>query len=88
MASKKTPDNNTAKNNTIDFEQQLSQLEILVSEMEKGDMSLEDSLKAFEQGIKITRECQQALKAAEQKVAILTRNADGEFDEQAFEPEQ
>ncbi len=57
---------------SIDFEKKLNQLEVLVGEMEKGSLSLEDSLKAFEDGIKITRECQQALKDAEQKVEILT----------------
>ncbi|MEZ5530218.1 MAG: exodeoxyribonuclease VII small subunit [Porticoccaceae bacterium] len=58
---------------TVDFEQKLNQLEALVEEMEKGSLSLEDSLKAFEEGIKITRECQQALKEAELKVDMLTR---------------
>lgn len=56
---------------TIDFEKALDQLETLVEEMENGDLSLEDSLKAFEQGIKLTRECQTALAQAEQKVQML-----------------
>ena len=63
---------------SVDFEQRLSQLETLVNEMEQGNMSLEESLKAFEEGIKITRECQQALKEAEQKVEILTRSSASE----------
>ncbi|WP_461518783.1 exodeoxyribonuclease VII small subunit [Porticoccus sp.] len=66
-----------ARKKTVDFEQKLNQLETLVNEMEKGSLSLEESLKAFEEGIKITRECQQALKDAELKVDILTRGADG-----------
>lgn len=61
-----------ARKKSVDFEKKLNQLEVLVGEMEKGSMSLEDSLKAFEDGIKITRECQQALKDAEQKVEMLT----------------
>ena len=61
---------------TVDFEQKLNQLETLVNEMEKGTLTLEESLKAFEEGIKITRECQQALKDAELKVDMLTRGAD------------
>ncbi|WP_461482519.1 exodeoxyribonuclease VII small subunit [Porticoccus sp.] len=67
---------------TVDFEQKLNQLELLVNEMEKGALTLEESLKAFEEGIKITRECQQALKDAELKVDLLTRDAAGpsEFD--------
>ena len=56
---------------SIDFEKALDQLETLVEDMENGDLSLEDSLKAFEQGIKLTRECQAALNQAEQKVQML-----------------
>lgn len=62
MAKKKT---------AIDFEQSLQTLEQLVESMESGDMTLEKSLEAFEQGIKLTKECQQALREAEQKVEIL-----------------
>ena len=53
------------------FEQSLSDLEALVERMESGELSLEESLKAFEQGIKYTRECQKALTKAEQKVQQL-----------------
>ena len=53
------------------FEQSLAELEQLVQQMEAGDMSLEQSLKAFEKGVKLTRECQKALTEAEQKVQIL-----------------
>jgi exodeoxyribonuclease VII small subunit len=59
------------------FEQSLAQLETLVSDMEDGNLSLEDALSAFETGIKLTRQCQQALQAAELKVQILS-NPDGE----------
>lgn len=69
---------------SIDFEKKLDQLEVLVTDMEKGTLSLEESLKAFEDGIKITRECQQALKDAEQKVELLTR---GSNKPKSFEPE-
>lgn len=55
----------------LQFEQALDQLEELVEEMESGDLSLEASLKAFEQGIKLTRDCQLALATAEQKVQML-----------------
>ncbi|MEM7401598.1 MAG: exodeoxyribonuclease VII small subunit, partial [Pseudomonadota bacterium] len=50
-----------ATKKTINFEKSLNQLETLVDKLEKGDISLEDSLKTFEQGVKLTRECQQAL---------------------------
>ena len=62
----------TESNKTIDFEKKLNALEKIVNDMEKGSLSLEDSLKFFEDGIKITRECQQALKDAELKVETLT----------------
>lgn len=61
---------------SVDFEKQLEQLESLVTALESGDLSLEDSMKSFEQGIKLARECQQALKDAEQRVEILTRQGD------------
>ncbi len=54
-----------------DFEQSLTELQTLVERLESGELSLEDSLAAFEQGIRLTRECQSALSQAEQKVQIL-----------------
>ena len=63
------------------FEDSLNELEALVERMESGDMSLEESLGAFERGISLTRSCQQALQAAEQKVEILTaRNAQADTE--------
>lgn len=62
MAAKKKPDS---------FESKLDALEALVERLEDGDLPLEQSLKEFEQGIKLARECQSALKEAEQKVQIL-----------------
>ncbi|MEE4249054.1 MAG: exodeoxyribonuclease VII small subunit [Alcanivoracaceae bacterium] len=61
------------------LEQSLNTLEALVERMESGELSLEESLKAFEEGVKLTRECQQALRSAEQKVRILLA-ADGEAE--------
>lgn len=59
------------KKSAPDFEQSLQTLEALVTRMESGELSLEKSLEAFEQGIRLTKECQQALREAEQKVKIL-----------------
>ncbi|MFT7243603.1 MAG: exodeoxyribonuclease VII small subunit [Candidatus Azotimanducaceae bacterium] len=53
------------------FESSLARLESLVEQMESGELSLDESLKLFEEGIKLTRECQQALADAEQKVNLL-----------------
>ena len=61
---------------TINFEKTLDQLEELVEDMEHGDLSLEESLKSFEKGIKLTRECQNALNQAEQKVQLLIEEND------------
>lgn len=55
-----------------DFEAALAELEALVERMEAGDMTLEESLGAFERGVKLTRHCQSALQNAELKVKILT----------------
>ncbi len=56
----------------FDFNKGLLELESIVKTMESGDLSLEDSLKYFEQGVKLTRQCQSALSAAEQKIALLS----------------
>lgn len=55
----------------VDFEQSLSELQALVERLESGELSLEQSLTAFEQGVALTRDCQQALTLAEQKVQQL-----------------
>jgi exodeoxyribonuclease VII small subunit len=60
----------------VDFEQSLEALEALVEQLEGGDLPLEKALEAFERGVRLTRECQQALREAEQKVAILSGNGD------------
>ncbi|WP_297527982.1 exodeoxyribonuclease VII small subunit [Thiohalobacter sp.] len=60
-----------AKKRTPEFEKALAELEALVERLEQGDLSLEESLKAFERGIQLTRTCQQALAEAEQKVEQL-----------------
>ena len=70
----------------IDFEQQLSNLESLVTSLVGGDLTLEESLSSFEQGIKIARECQQALQVAEQRVEVLMKQGD-EIVSQPFVPE-
>ncbi len=64
------------KSATPDFESALKELETLVERMEEGESSLEDSLKDFERGIELTRQCQQALKTAEQKVQQLIGEGD------------
>ena len=74
------------KQSSFNFEEALEELEELVTSMEDGDLSLEDSLKAFEKGIKLTRECQTALKKAEQKVQVLLDES-GETEDLDFDEE-
>jgi len=70
-----------------DFEKALQELEGLVEKMEAGELSLEDSLGHFERGIELTRTCQKALKAAEQKVQILLEK-DGDQEPVPFESDE
>jgi exodeoxyribonuclease VII small subunit len=74
------------KQNNINFEQSLQELETLVEKMEAGNLSLEESLKYFERGVALTRNCQKALAEAEQKVRILLEK-NGKAQLQDFEPE-
>ncbi len=75
------------KKKAPDFEQSLQELESIVTQMEQGDLSLEDSLKAFEEGISLTRECQTILSLAEQKVQLLTESG-GELKVEPFHVEE
>ena len=73
-----------ARKKAADFETSLAELQTLVERLESGELSLEDSLSAFEQGIRLTRDCQAALAQAEQKVQQLLER-DGELQEVPFD---
>lgn len=60
----------------VAFEAALAELETLVEKMEAGDLSLDESLAAFERGVKLTRHCQAALQAAELKVKVLSESGE------------
>ena len=60
----------------VSFESALAELEGLVEKMETGELSLEQSLAAFERGVRLTRHCQAALQAAELKVKVLTESGE------------
>ena len=65
-----------------DFETAMTDLEALVSKIESGGLSLEESLKEFEKGVKLSRTCQAALKDAEQRVKILSEDGEEhDFDD-------
>lgn len=72
------------KKTAVDFEQSLGSLQALVERLESADLSLEESLSAFEQGVALTRECQQALAQAEQKVQQLIES-NGELRTEPFD---
>jgi exodeoxyribonuclease VII small subunit len=74
----------TAKK-TVNLEKSLADLESLVEDLENGDLPLDKAMKKFEDGIKLTRSCQAALKEAEQKVQILLQSAGGDESLQEFE---
>ena len=74
-------------NKKFNLEKSLADLEEIVDELESGDLPLEKAMKKFEEGIKLTRGCQAALKEAEQKVEILLKSADGE-DLEDFEADE
>ncbi len=57
------------------FEKKLSTLESLIDKLEQGDLPLEQALKEFESGVKLARQCQEELQAAEQKIEILMKNS-------------
>jgi exodeoxyribonuclease VII small subunit len=66
-----------SKQKLPDFEQSLTELEALVAKLEQGDVPLEEALKTFERGVALTRQCQTALRTAQQKVEVLlARNGD------------
>ncbi len=71
----------------LNLEKALTDLEAIVDELESGELPLEKAMKKFEDGIKLTRGCQTALKDAEQKVEILLKSAGGEELED-FEPDE
>lgn len=69
-----------------DFEQSLTELEALVAKLEQGDVPLEEALKTFERGVALTRQCQTALRTAQQKVEVLlARNGEESIESLAGE---
>ena len=66
------------------FEQSLKQLEAVVAQMERGDVSLEDSVKLFEEGTKLAEQCKQQLAEAEGKVEVLIKQRNGAMKREPF----
>ncbi len=78
-----SPDDDLAN---LKFEEALARLESLVTRLEGGDLPLEEALKVFEEGVRLTRYCSSRLSEAERKVSILLKNAEGQLEERPFEP--
>lgn len=68
----------------IKFEYAMARLETIVAELEKGDLPLDDSLKIFEEGVRLSKTCLKMLEDAERKVEILVQEKDGKKRIQAF----
>ena len=68
--------------NKFDFNKGLNELESIISKMESGDLSLEGSLKYFEKGVKIHRQCHTALSDAEQRISVLSESDDYSSEKQ------
>ncbi len=66
------------------FEKSIKELEEIVSKLEQGDATLDESLELFEKGIKLSKECQKVLDTAEKKVSVLVADENGEVKREEF----
>jgi len=68
------------------FESALGELELIVQQLEQGDLDLEESLKLFEKGVKLSRECRERLAKAERRIEILLKDSNGNLSVQNLDP--
>ena len=68
----------------VKFEQAMARLEAIVGELEKGDLPLDESLKIFEEGIRLSKNCLKVLEEAERKVEVLVQDTNGKRELRAF----
>jgi len=73
---------------TVKFEEALARLEAIVAELERGELPLEDSMRIFEEGMKLSRVCLKMLEEAERKVEILIKDKDGRKRTRTFDIEE
>ena len=69
---------------TTSFEENMKKLEEIATELEKGDLDLDSSVKKFEEGMKISKECNEMLEKAEKKITMLIKGDNGELTEENF----
>ncbi|HVB58772.1 MAG: exodeoxyribonuclease VII small subunit [Candidatus Acidiferrales bacterium] len=70
-----------------EFEKSLARLEEVVKRLESTDLSLDEAMKLFEEGVKLSRDCQKQIEEAEGRVEILLKKADGKIAAEPFDPE-
>ena len=70
------------------FEESLKELEQIVTQLEEGDLALEESLKLFEDGVRLSRECRERLTSAERRIEVLMKEADGSLALQSIVPDE
>lgn len=68
----------------MSFEKNMENLEKIVQELENGDLNLDDSIKKFEEGMKISKECNKILEDAEKKITVLVNNNNNNITEEEF----
>ena len=69
---------------TVSFEENMKKLEEIATELEKGDLDLDASVSKFEEGMKISKECNEMLEKAEKKITMLIKGENGELVEENF----
>lgn len=69
---------------TVSFEENMKKLEEIAAELEKGELDLDTSVSKFEEGMKISKECNEMLEKAEKKITMLIKGEDGEVIEENF----
>ncbi len=72
----------------LKFEKEIELLEKIVADLETGDVTLEDALKKYEEGVSLSRACQKRLAQAEKKIEVLTRSLDGHLEKEPFQFEE
>lgn len=72
------------KENDLNFEETMQQLETIVKELEEGKLNLDDSIKKFEQGVKLSNNASKYLEDAEKKITVLIKDKEGEITEEEF----
>lgn len=76
------------KEQPINFEESMKKLEQIAGELEKGDLTLDESVSKFEEGMQLSKQCSLTLEEAEKKINILIQDQNGELQEQPFKPEE